>query len=184
MPRGSPFHAAPAYPPPMPIDTKKAPRRSLRFASINDLRQELDRVERAHRAGAMRSSGNWSVGKNLGHLAYWIDFSFDGPPPGFKKPPLFMRWFFRMGRKMVLNGRMPAGVRLGGVPAGTYGTDEMSTEDGLARLRVALDRLEQNTPTQPSPAFGALTRDEWTALHLRHSELHLGFLELGATAHR
>lgn len=52
----------------------------------------------------------------------------------------------------------------------------MPFEEGLARLRKALDRLEKNPPTTPNPLFGHMPHEEWLLLHIRHAELHLSFV--------
>jgi hypothetical protein len=52
----------------------------------------------------------------------------------------------------------------------------MTCEAGLERLRHAMDRLKVEAPTTPHAIFGPMTHGEWIAMHLRHSELHLGFL--------
>ena len=50
-------------------------------------------------------------------------------------------------------------------------------EVALARLRRVLDRLDRGERMeQRSPAFGAMSHDEWLRLHLGHAQLHLGFL--------
>ena len=52
----------------------------------------------------------------------------------------------------------------------------MTTEAGLARLRRAMERLKAEAPSKPQAIFGPMTHEEWVALHLRHAEMHLGFL--------
>jgi hypothetical protein len=39
-----------------------------------------------------------------------------------------------------------------------------------------MEQLKTQAPTAPSPILGTLTHEEWIAMHLRHAELHLGFL--------
>ncbi|MEX2545983.1 MAG: DUF1569 domain-containing protein, partial [Phycisphaeraceae bacterium] len=56
---------------------------------------------------------------------------------------------------------------------------EVSTEEGLARLRVAAERLNREPARAPSPLLGQLSRREWDQLHCRHAELHLGFVVPG-----
>lgn len=161
----------------MPVDTKRTKdRRPIALASLDALRAEVQRVVAAERAGRVRRAGNWSVGKILGHLAFWQNAAFDGipgPKPGFVfrllGPVLLKRLFLR---------GMPAGFRLPKVEAGTYGVDELSLEEGERRLVASMRRLEQDPIPDRHPVLGRMTRDEWIALHLRHAELHLSFLHL------
>ena len=91
--------------------------------------------------------------------------------------PWFVKVMARLMRKKFVTRPMPRNFRVGGVEAGTYGTEVVAFDDGLRRFRAAIDRLEREAPTRPSPVFGPLTHEEWKNLHLRHAELHLGFLD-------
>lgn len=157
------------------LDTTKAKRRQLRFESIDDLLADVVRIIEAEQAGTLRCSGNWSAGKTLGHLAAWVTYGYEGYP--FKTPPFFIRWILRRKVKQFLTKGMPAGARIPGVQAGTYGVDELATNEGADRLRTALARLKTREPCpHDSPAFGRMSHDERIALNLKHAELHLGFL--------
>jgi hypothetical protein len=159
----------------MPIDTRKAPRRTLAFASIPDLRAELDALEHAHLAGTLRTSGNWTPAQIFNHLAAWIDFAYEGFPPELRVPWL-LRFIVSFFRKRVLSSPFPLGVSIPGAPDGTFGQIDSSFELAIDNLRLALERLELQHPTHPSPLFGFLSHAQWIQLHLRHAELHLGFL--------
>jgi len=157
------------------VNTAKAERRPLRFAGIDELRAEVDRIVKADQAGVLRCTGNWSAGQVFGHVAAWIDYGYEGYP--MKPPPFFIRWILRRKVKQYLRDGMPVGVRIPGVPVGTHGVDELSIDEGAARLRKALARLESGERCpHDSPAFGPMSHDDRIALNLRHAELHLGFL--------
>jgi hypothetical protein len=157
------------------IDTGKVSgRRELHFNTIDDALSEVDRLLTADRAARLTRLGNWTLGQTLGHLATWVNFSYDGNP---LKPPLIIRLILRMRKKKFLRGSMPVGVRIPGVENGTLGIDLLSTDDGAARYRAAMQRLAREAPTLPNVIFGPLTHDEWKQLHLRHAELHLGFMK-------
>lgn len=159
------------------VDTARiAEVRVLRFETPGAMWAEVERIVTAERAGGLKRTGNWSVGQTLGHLAAWIDFAYEGYPV---RPPLVLRWVLRPFKKRFLRGPLPRGRRIPGVKGGTLGIEERSTEDGLARLRAAWSRLEAGAPAGPNPIFGRMTHEEWVALHLRHAELHLGFLHPG-----
>ncbi|MFZ2874939.1 MAG: DUF1569 domain-containing protein [Phycisphaerales bacterium] len=156
-------------------DTSKiADRRQLAFETLADLRADLATLERA--GGTLRTSGNWTAGQNFSHLAAFIEFAYNGYPPELSNPPWFIKAFLRLRKRPMLRGRLPAGVKIPGIKEGTVGADDAPAHSALSRLRTALDRLERSAPTSPNPVFGPLTHEEWIALHLRHAELHLGFV--------
>jgi hypothetical protein len=156
------------------VDTGKvADRRILRFESIDQMTAEVDRLAEAERAGRLRRLGNWTLGQTLGHLAAWAEYSYTGAP---LKPPFYIKWFLRLRKRKFLYGSMRAGVRIPGVEGGTLATEPVPLEEALGRMRRVMGRLKSEAPTAPSPIFGPLSHEEWVALHLRHAELHLGFL--------
>lgn len=152
-----------------------APRRALRFDSITQVRDELDRLERAESENRLQTLGAWTPGQVYGHLAGWIGFCFDGYPPQVKAPA-WLAMLLRLGKNKFLRDPLKPGVRIPRIPGGTLCTEALPSREGLARLRAALDRLDRTAPTHPNPIFGPLTHDEWIRLHLRHAELHLSFL--------
>jgi len=162
-----------------PIDTRKAERRELAFHCTGCLKEDLAKIEAADRAGTLRVTGNWTAGENLDHIAKGIEFSIDGFPPEMR-----LAWPVRMIARLMkgrmTNGKtLPAGFKLPKVAAVFLPTPGTSTADGLARLRRVLERLDAGARcVHPSPAFGAMTHDEWMRLHLAHAQLHLGFIEV------
>jgi hypothetical protein len=159
-----------------PINTKTvADFRTLKFTSLDDIRREAERIAAAERAGALRRSGNWTAGQTFGHLAAWIDFAFDGYPPQIR-PPWFVRALAPLAKGRFLSKPLPRGFRIPKVEGGTVATEPLTLDEGLSRLTAALDRLERSAPTHPNPVFGPLTHEQWKQAHLRHAELHLGYL--------
>jgi hypothetical protein len=157
-----------------PIDTSKvANRRKLHFDTIDQMLAEADRLAAAEKAGQLKRLGNWTLGQALGHLAVWAEFGYEGNPP--LKVPFFIRWILRLQKKKFIRGPMPAGVRIPSVEGGTFGTEPMSVEEALPRLRRVMERVKTETPPFPSLALGKLTHEEAIAINLRHAELHLGF---------
>jgi hypothetical protein len=93
------------------------------------------------------------------------------------RAPWFIRLIVGRRKNRYLNSAMPSGVRIPGIQNGTFGTEDLPIEEGAARLRRAIARLESGQqPAHPSPVFGMLSLDEVTRLNLRHAELHLSFL--------
>jgi hypothetical protein len=159
------------------INTKTVrDRRALRFNSLDDVLRDAESLADTARDGLLRATGNWTLGQALAHLATWVNMPFDGYPQ--LRPPA---WWMRLLRPVItwwlVNKGFPAGVRIAGVEGGTFGTEPCEIDDGLARLRSAYRRLTTQSPTQTSPVFGSLTRDQWIKFHLRHAELHLSFFQ-------
>lgn len=155
-------------------DTRSCTHRELRFANPAELRAEVARLAAAERAGALRCSGNWTLGQILGHLATWIEYPYDGYPPELR-PPWFIKLILRLRKKSFLRGPLPRGVKIPKIPGGTMGNEPQSLEQGLARFERAWQRLEAGPPPGANPIFGPTPHSEWIQMHLRHAELHLGY---------
>lgn len=149
--------------------------RKLRFANLKELVAELDAIERANSDGHLKTTGNWTAGQILAHIAAWIEYGWDGYP--MKAPAWPLRWVLILLGKWLRRHGMRSGVRIPGVKAGTYGQDDMPVQQALDRLRSAVKRLEAGELAKfHSPAFGAMSHADRIELNLRHAELHLGFL--------
>ncbi|MFZ4574931.1 MAG: DUF1569 domain-containing protein [Phycisphaerales bacterium] len=159
------------------IDTKNAECRKLHFQSIPELRAEVERLLAADRKGMLKTHGNWTAGQILGHCASWIDWGYVGYPAEMNNPPWFIKLAGRIMKKHMMTKPMRKGIRMPRVAAGTYGTEKFETQEGGKRLLAALSKLEAGPPKFPSPMMGVLTQREATMMHLRHCELHLGFLD-------
>lgn len=151
-------------------------RRTLRFGSAQEVLAEADRIAAAERGGTLRRTGNWTAGQTFGHLATWIDFAYDGYPPDLR-PPWLLKVIFKLFlKKRFMRGPLPSGVKIRGIKGGTLGTEPLSLEDGLVRLRRSWDRLAATPPPKPNILLGPMTHEEWQQMHRRHAELHMGFL--------
>lgn len=157
------------------IDTGKvADRRKIRYASMDALLADIDKIVAADKAGTLRRTGNWTAGQAFNHLATWMGYAYEGFP---MRVPWFIRILIKMKLKTYLSKGMDAGIRIPGSPDGTFATDPMSTDEGARKLRAALMRLKVREPAKfDSPAFGKLSDDDRVSLNLRHAELHLSFL--------
>ncbi len=160
----------------MPVDTTMSARRSLRFASPGAVLADLDALESAHRAGRLRTTGNWDAGTNFRHLAIPIQRSMDG----FEDSPVPL-WRKVVGRLILrpIVLRVEAfkpGIRLDRRTE-AFLWQPTDFDEGLNMLRAQLHRWIDGTPmTHPHPAFGPMTHEQWAAFHLKHGALHLGFL--------
>lgn len=149
--------------------------RKLRFDSIQECIDEVNRIAQAQEQGKLKASGNWTAGEVLSHLAAWIEYGYVGYP--IKPPPFFIRWLLRARLRKMLEVGMSKGVRIPGIKEGTTGIDDLPTGQAAQRLLSALGRLASNEPTPyDSPAFGKMSHEDRIKLNLRHAELHLGFL--------
>lgn len=157
------------------IDTRKVKdRRALRFDSLETALADAAMLAEAEQRGSLRSTGNWTLGQALGHLAYWARAPFEGYPD-VNTAPWYIRVIARPFKGYLLNGKLPAGTRIPKAPEGTYGIDLMETEEGLSRLREAFGRLSKESPSVPNVVFGKMSHNEWIQFNLRHAELHLSF---------
>jgi hypothetical protein len=156
------------------VDTARVrERRKLRFANIDELEHEIERIAEAERTGRLRQLGNWTAGQTCGHLATWINFWYEGFP--FKVPWL-IRLLIRPRIPGYIRDGLPAGVYIPKVAGGTYGTEPYDLNEGLALINAALERFRNEPVRYQSPGFGELTDEQRLQLTLRHAELHLGFL--------
>ena len=157
------------------INTKHVKdRRPLRFEHLDDAVRGAEALADAERGGALRATGNWTLGQAIGHLAYWANAPFDGYPET-RPMPWLMKKLLPLFKNGFLNKGLPAGARIPGVPAGTFGVDVMPSDEALAQLRPAFARMQSQPPTEQNPLFGHMTHEDWIKLNLRHAELHLSF---------
>jgi hypothetical protein len=158
------------------INTKQVhDRRALRFEELNAAVADAELLADAERRGTLRAAGNWTLGQALGHLAFWANAPYDGYPE-MGQPPWFIRMLLPLFKSRFLNKGMPAGVRIRGVPDGTFGTSLVGTDEALFAMRAAFTRLSLQAPTRHNAIFGHMTHADWIKLNLRHAELHLSFL--------
>jgi hypothetical protein len=113
--------------------------------------------------------GNWSLGQNLQHLALIQNASIDGYPRLFPIPiRILLKYLFK--RWMLQRGFPPSGPNVK-----TLNPDPIEATVALANLRVATERVKNETRRSPNPGFGEMSLAEWNLLYLRHAELHLSY---------
>jgi hypothetical protein len=154
----------------MPVNTAKvAGRRTLDYASFEELLADAERLG----AGPTKALGNWSAGQIFRHIAVTCNNSIDGFPFTF---PWYLRTAATLFKGRLMKGSMPAGFKLPGAKAGAMLPPETPTEEGLAELRAAVARLQREPHRAIHPLFGAISREEWDRVHLKHASLHMSFL--------
>ena len=154
--------------------TKVSERRKLRFESLDDI---SDEVERLARAREIKTLGNWTPGQVFKHLSIVMHGSIDGMD---FKLPLHLRiltpiMVFFM-KKSFLQNPMPPGFTLPKKAMEFLIPPPTSMEEGLAAIRSGLQRMKTEPHRAKHPFMGNLSSEEWTKLQCRHCELHLGFL--------
>ncbi len=154
----------------MPVATAKVEgRRKLAYKSFDELLADADRLS----AGAVKTLGNWSPGQIFRHLAIAYNGSIDGFKTTF---PWIMRFAAGMFKNKLINGAMPPGLKVPASLAREVMPEATSTEDGLAQLHAAVERLKREPKRADHPVFGNLSKEEWDKIHLNHANLHMSFL--------
>jgi hypothetical protein len=153
------------------VDTKRISNR--RHVHYGDLSEVLADVEQFAATDA-RTLGNWSLAQIFDHLSKSLRVAVDGTDAFFPWParlilrPIRARFF---SRPMKPGFHVPS--KLERVLRPRPG---ISTEQALQELIEAVRRFESAPELTVHPAFGRLTRDEWTQITLRHAELHISFV--------
>ena len=164
------------------VDTKQAARRDVRYASLEELRADVEAIRASHEAGTLEHTGNWNAGQAFWHLGVFMRMSMDGFPD--QRPPWLLRMLGRhVVKKMVLSGK-PAkpGFKL---PSSVSWLDPVASgvttfEEGYNEIGSVLERAEAGERfTQDSPIFGPLSHEEWCVLHRGHGAMHLSFQHPG-----
>ncbi len=154
----------------MPVSTAKVEgRRTLDYASLEDVLADADRLS----SGSVKVLGNWSAGQIFRHLASAYNGSIDGFTMTF---PWYLSLMAKLFKNKLINGPMPAGFKLPSNGARQMEPPPTSTEQGLAELRRAVERLQREPHRARHPMFGDLTRDEYNKIHLHHANLHMSFI--------
>ena len=151
----------------MTVQTKTVQgRRTVRFDSYQDLLTDAEDMA----SQEVRTLGNWSLGQNLKHIALALDSSIDGANFKLSTP---MRWMMTLlMKRRFLTQTLPAGFQ---APEG-FSPSDADTDEALAALREAILRQERESQRAFHPAFGNLSKEEWTKFNLRHAEMHMSFV--------
>ena len=155
----------------MPANVKKAERRTLNFASLDDILADAEEVT----SGPHRVTGNWTAAQNIWHVAHTVALS----NRGFDfKVPLPMKL---IGRTLKLFGMHTKSIKPGinppaKVAAAFAPPPDVTLEMALAKLRDEVQHAKSHGMNHPSPLFGSLSNVTWVQVHCRHAELHHGFV--------
>jgi len=159
----------------MPVNVKKADRRTLKFSNLDDLLADAEAVTRGgtHDAPA---TGNWSAAQNIYHVAFTIGMANRGSDI---KIPLPMKF---VGRTLKLLGAHAKSINPGinppaKVAAAFAPPQDVAVDAAMQKLRDEIAYAKEHGMKFPSPLFGKLTHDQWVQMHCRHAELHFGFIQ-------
>lgn len=150
------------------LSTTIRSRRRLKFTSFDEVIADAEALAASTNTKML---GKWDLSSLLAHLSLAINHSIDGISA---KAPWYIRIVGplikgRILKRMSPGFNLPKSVEAEFFPAG------LSSAEGLQQLRAAVARLKNERMTARHPVLGPLTHEEWTQLHLRHSELHLSF---------
>jgi len=156
------------------IDTARVTdRRAVRFNAMAEILADAEELD----GGPIITTGNWTAGQILSHIALAINKSIDGFV-GRASPE--MRERGRSMKAMALKQGFPPGIAPSEeLKAQLISDDPVSWEDGLRELRRAIARAESEPMTSEQPFFGPMTHTEWEQFHCRHAELHFSFMRAG-----
>jgi hypothetical protein len=153
------------------MSTATVSRRRVHYNSYDELLADAERAVH-EKAG---TTGNWSLGRILEHLAIGNDKSIDGF--GFLAPlPVRMVAGMFLKRRLLSRGLKP-GFRLPKRAEQILVPDEIDPNDALEHLRRSVQRLQSETKRSPHPFLGRMTLDESSRMSLRHAELHMSFVK-------
>lgn len=155
----------------MTVNTAKVPRRELHFESLDAVVREAERLAAAER---IVTHGNWTLGQILHHLAQLMHMSIDGAR---FRAPWYVRLVGPLLKRRILRG-MPAGFDLPPAAVRQLAADgDVEVPEAVDSLSAAVARLCEDPHRAPHPVLGRMSLEEWNELHLRHAELHLGFVD-------
>lgn len=148
----------------------KPARRDLNFKTLDDIVQDAQQLVSTPGAIVL---GNWPLTQLLSHLALTVNSSIDGFSA---KAPLTIRIVGPLIKGFVLRApKMKPGIKLPKEAIALAYPSAASAQVAFESLEKAIARTKTERMTARHPAFGKMSHEEWTTLHLRHSELHLSF---------
>jgi hypothetical protein len=147
-----------------------APCRKVRYESFDQIVSDAQRAVRDN----AQTTGNWSLGQILEHLAIANEKTIDGF--GFQAP-FPVRLIGPFFKKRLLEQGLKPGIKLSKTATAALVPDRTDVQAALDHLRQSYQRLDSESKRSPHPFFGRMTRDESNRLCLRHAELHMSFVK-------
>jgi hypothetical protein len=117
------------------------------------------------------------------HLGQVMHGSIDGSPTPFQFPLLSRVVGRLLLRPFLLHVGVPRGIRLPKAATRQFMFDEAQFDEAFERLSSGVARLANESRRVPHPLIGNLSPAQWNQFHLRHCEMHLGFVVPTVPAH-
>ncbi|MBB3207848.1 hypothetical protein FHS27_003675 [Rhodopirellula rubra] len=145
--------------------------RSLHFDTLKEAMAEAERLA----VTPVQTTGNYTLGQILDHLARTIRMATgDAPPP---KVPLLLRLVGPLIGGRIVKGPAKPGFKLpAGMQAYFWSKEDVPVEKAIEELRAAHQRFATMVELPRNPMFGSLSHEQTEQLQCRHFELHLGFV--------
>jgi hypothetical protein len=156
-------------------------RRRVRLQTLDDLEAEIERLTAAAAAGKVRPLGNWSPAQVLWHVGRFMEPSIDSFPFRYRRGPQWLVWLFRrVAWRWLIAKAFRPGFK-NPPEAALEPSPSVSLAEAAAYLRQQIGRIRSGERmTQACSAEGPYSHEQWVYIHLRHAELHLGFLAIEA----
>jgi hypothetical protein len=156
-----------------------ATRRTIHLRSLDDLAAEAERIVAAAEAGWARALGKWSPAQILQHVGRLIEFSLDGFPFRYA---WYLRWpvqvLYFISWRWLLALAIRPGFKNPPQARALEPDPDVTLAEAANYLRAQLARIKRGEKmTALSPTGEHPTHDEWIEAHLRHAELHFGFVD-------
>jgi Protein of unknown function (DUF1569) len=143
-----------------------AERRTLTFASLDDVMTDVERLLEGH-----VTVGRWSLAQICNHLATAIRLTLDVR----RRPSEPSPEQDDARRRFFAQGKFPEGMEAP-IPI-LVPEPDLNARTEADSLRGVLARFAAFDGALPAhPRLGAMTRDEWIRFHCIHCAHHLGFV--------
>ena len=151
-------------------------RKDLEFATLDEALELATEWVKLHASGAqIKTSGEFSLGQILEHLARSIDIGLGNTP--VPKASWLMRGIARLMKNRFLRVGMKPGFQLPAASQDLFWPEtDVDPEEALQHFAKSIsDLLSTQGPIQ-HPYFGQMTQEEQVVLNCRHAELHMNFV--------
>jgi len=152
------------------MSTATAPCRKVRYESFEQIVSDAERAVRER----SETTGKWSLGQILEHLAISNEKTIDGFGFQASLPIRMVGPFFK---KRLLERGLTPGFQLSKKASAALVPGETDAQAALDHLRQSFQRLHSESKRSPHPFLGRLSIDESNRLCLRHAELHMSFIK-------
>ena len=141
-------------------------RRSLQFASLDEIMPEVDRLSQGN-----KTVGHWTFGQICDHLATVNRALADAPAE--PKPDPSLRVSDEMKQEVFATGLLAENMPM---PGDLTTPDDVEPTEAVNRLRAATAHYQASPgPVMDHPFYGPLSKEEWDQVIRIHSAHHLSF---------